>query len=101
MTKLQSVLQSLQHNPNSARHIVTAGTPPMYPNGLATVPLALLFRFYVQNGQFRANCTNAAPTFFGVPFNIASYALLTHLVDKYAQPSGRRVYTYAYDAHLY
>jgi len=77
------VLQEIKHNPDSRRLIVSARNPPeveqMAKAGLP--PCHTLFQFYVVDGKLSCQLyQRSADVFLGVPFNIASYALLTHLV---------------------
>ncbi|MBK6610218.1 MAG: thymidylate synthase [Sphingobacteriales bacterium] len=99
--QIAQVLQSLQHNPNSRRHIVTAWNPADVPK-MALPPCHCLFQFYVQNGQLSCQLyQRSADIFLGVPFNIASYALLTHLVAQVCNLQvGEFIHTLG-DAHLY
>ena len=76
------VINEIKQNPTSRRLIVT-GWNPAEANQVALPPCHTLFQFQVQNGKL--NCQlyqRSADTFLGVPFNIASYALLTHIIAK-------------------
>jgi thymidylate synthase len=78
--QLAEVLHTLRTNPDSRRMVITAWNPADLPE-MALPPCHLLYQFTVTNG--RLNChiiQRSADLFLGVPFNIASYALLTHLV---------------------
>jgi thymidylate synthase len=80
--QIAGVLKSLREDPNGRRHIVTAWNPAEV-DSMALPPCHCLFQFHVANG--RLNCQlyqRSADIFLGVPFNIASYALLTHLVAR-------------------
>ncbi len=95
------VLQEIRTNPNSRRLVVSAWNPADV-NDMALPPCHCLFQFNVMNG--RLNCQlyqRSADVFLGVPFNIASYALLTLMMARAAglQP-GEFVHTLG-DAHLY
>ncbi len=99
--QLAHVLREIRENPNSRRLLVT-GWNPCEAERVALPPCHTLFQFYVQDGELSCQLyQRSADIFLGVPFNIASYALLTLMV---AQVSGLRaaefVHTFG-DAHLY
>jgi thymidylate synthase len=99
--QLAAVLGEIKTNPSSRRLIVT-GWNPAEADKVALPPCHTLFQFYVQNGELSCQLyQRSADIFLGVPFNIASYALLTLMV---AQVSGLKpgdfVHTFG-DAHLY
>lgn len=102
--QLADVIESIKTNPNSRRHIVTAWNPADIPEmakaGLP--PCHTMFQFYVADGRLSCQLyQRSADTFLGVPFNIASYALLVHLVAREcALEVGDFVHTLG-DAHLY
>lgn len=95
------LLNEIQRNPNSRRLIVT-GWNPKEADQVALPPCHTLFQFYVSNGKLSCQLyQRSADVFLGVPFNIASYSLLTHMI---AQVSGLEVGEYVHtlgDAHLY
>lgn len=99
--QIQNVVESIKHNPNSRRHIVSAWNPEEVPD-MALPPCHTLFQFYVQDGKLSCQLyQRSGDVFLGVPFNIASYALLTHLV---AYETGLEVGEFVHtlgDAHLY
>jgi len=99
--QLANVVEAIKRNPDSRRHIVTAWNPADVDD-MALPPCHALFQFYVAEGRLSCQLyQRSADIFLGVPFNIASYALLTHMV---AQVTGLRpgdfVHTFG-DAHLY
>ena len=99
--QISDVIEQIRTNPDSRRLIVSAWNVADLP-AMALPPCHLLFQFYVAEGGFRARCISAVPTcFLGVPFNIASYALLTMMVAQVTglEP-GEFVHTLG-DAHLY
>lgn len=102
--QLAEVIEAIKTKPDSRRHIVTAWNPADIPEmakaGLP--PCHTLFQFYVADGKLSCQLyQRSADTFLGVPFNIASYALLTHLVARECRLDvGDFVHTLG-DAHLY
>ncbi len=99
--QIQRLLDQLRDRPASRRHIVT-GWNPREADEVALPPCHTLFQFYVQDGELSCQLyQRSADVFLGVPFNIASYALLTCMI---AQVSGLKpgdfVHTFG-DAHLY
>jgi len=99
--QIASVVQSLKTNPESRRHIVSAWNPADVDD-MALPPCHCLFQFYVAGGKLSCQLyQRSADVFLGVPFNIASYALLTLMMAQVTglQP-GEFVHTLG-DAHLY
>ena len=102
--QLREVVANIKKNPDSRRHIVTAWNPAEIPEMVKAglPPCHTLFQFYV--AEERLSCQlyqRSADVFLGVPFNIASYALLTHLVARECELEvGDFVHTLG-DAHLY
>jgi thymidylate synthase len=99
--QISSALEEIRRNPDSRRLIVTAWNPADLDR-MALAPCHCLFQFYVAEGRLSCQLyQRSADAFLGVPFNIASYALLTHMM---AQASGLQpgdfVHTFG-DAHLY
>lgn len=99
--QIQNVIESIKTNPQSRRHIVSAWNPEEVPT-MALPPCHTLFQFYVDGNKLSCQLyQRSADVFLGVPFNIASYALLTHLI---AQETGLEVGEFVHtlgDAHLY
>jgi len=95
------VLNSIKNNPDSRRHMVVAYNPT-YVDWMALPPCHSLFQFYVANGKLSCQLyQRSADTFLGVPFNIASYALLTHMIAQQCDLGvGDFVWTGG-DTHLY
>ena len=95
------VLEEIRRNPDSRRLIVSAWNVADLPD-MALMPCHALFQFYVADGRLSCQLyQRSADIFLGVPFNIASYALLTHMV---AQVSGLGVGDFVHtfgDLHLY
>jgi thymidylate synthase len=99
--QLAAVVESIRNKPDSRRHIVTAWNPAEVDN-MALPPCHCLFQFYVANGKLSCQLyQRSADTFLGVPFNIASYALLTHMMAQVCDLEvGDFVHTFG-DVHLY
>ena len=99
--QIAAVVQSLRTNPDSRRHIVSAWNVAEVAN-MALPPCHTMFQFYVAQGRLSCQLyQRSADVFLGVPFNIASYALLTEMVAKVVglRP-GEFIHTLG-DAHLY
>lgn len=99
--QLQTVIKQIKKNPDSRRHIITAWNPAEVDE-MALPPCHAFMQFYVANGKLSCQLyQRSADVFLGVPFNIASYALLTHLIAKECNLEvGEFVHTLG-DAHLY
>jgi thymidylate synthase len=99
--QLRQVIEQIRSNPDSRRLVVSAWNPADIPQ-MALAPCHALFQFYVADGRLSCQLyQRSADVFLGVPFNIASYALLTHMV---AQVTGLEVGDFVHtlgDAHLY
>jgi len=99
--QISRVLEQLRHNPDSRRHMVVAYNPG-FVDAMALPPCHALFQFYVADGKLSCQLyQRSADVFLGVPFNIASYALLTHMV---AQQCGLQVGDFIWtggDVHIY
>src|SRR5436190_13790108 len=99
--QIAAVVRSLRENPESRRHIVSAWNPADVDD-MALPPCHCLFQFYVAQGRLSCQLyQRSADVFLGVPFNIASYALLTMMMAQVTglEP-GEFVHTLG-DAHLY
>ncbi|MEM9301792.1 MAG: thymidylate synthase [Pseudomonadota bacterium] len=99
--QISDVLDSIRNNPESRRHIVCAWNVAEVER-MALPPCHLLFQFYVAEGRLSCQLyQRSADVFLGVPFNIASYALLTRMMAQVCglEP-GDFVHTFG-DAHLY
>jgi thymidylate synthase len=99
--QITKLVENLKTNPNSRRHIVTAWNPADVDD-MALPPCHCLFQFFVADGKLSCQLyQRSADVFLGVPFNIASYALLTLMVAKVVglEP-GDFVHSFG-DAHLY
>jgi thymidylate synthase len=99
--QMAEVLTQIRRNPDSRRLVVTAWNPPDIPK-MALAPCHCLFQFYVADGKLSCQLYQRSGDFFlGVPFNIASYALLTQMVAQVTGlKPGEFVHTLG-DAHLY
>ena len=99
--QISQVVEAIRTNPNSRRHIVSAWNPADVED-MALPPCHCLFQFFVADGRLSCQLyQRSADMFLGVPFNIASYALLTHMI---AQATGLRVGEFVHtlgDAHIY
>ena len=99
--QIQNLIQGIKTNPDSRRHIVSAWNPALVDE-MALPPCHSLFQFYIANEELSCQLyQRSADIFLGVPFNIASYALLTHMVAHVCNlKAGKFVHTFG-DAHLY
>ena len=99
--QITQIVEAIKANPDSRRHIVSAWNVAELDD-MALPPCHALFQFYVADGRLSCQLyQRSADVFLGVPFNIASYALLTHMV---AQVTGLEVGDFVHtlgDAHLY
>ena len=99
--QITQVVYSIRKNPDSRRHIVSAWNVADL-NNMALPPCHVMFQFYVANGKLSCSMyQRSADIFLGVPFNIASYALLTHMVAQVTGlEAGDFIHTLG-DAHIY
>jgi thymidylate synthase len=114
LDQIKEVIHTLKHNPNSRRMLVSAWNPSVLPdtsisfgenvaNGKAALPPChAFFQFYVADGKLSCQLyQRSADIFLGVPFNIASYALLTMMMAQVCgYEAGDFVHTFG-DAHIY
>lgn len=112
--QISLLISSIRSNPNSRRHVVSAWQPSLLPDEsvspqenvkagrMSLAPCHCLFQFYVQDGRLSCQLyQRSADLFIGVPYNIASYALLTHLVaQQCGLQVGEFIHTFG-DLHLY
>jgi thymidylate synthase len=100
--QIAELIKNLKKNPMSRRHVVTAWNPADLED-MALPPCHMIFQFYVNTKQ-KLSCQlyqRSADLFLGVPFNIASYALLTHMIAQVTDLKvGDFVHTIG-DAHIY
>jgi thymidylate synthase len=99
--QIAEVIKSIRENPNSRRHIVTAWNPAEIKHA-ALPPCHCFFQFYVKDGKLSCHMyQRSADWFLGVPFNIASYALLTHIIARQCELGvGELIMSFG-DYHLY
>lgn len=99
--QLSSLIEGIKMNPDSRRHIISAWNPAEVDK-MALPPCHAMFQFYVANGRLSCQLyQRSADVFLGVPFNIASYALLTMMVAQVCGLNpGEFIHTFG-DAHIY
>lgn len=99
--QIAQIIQQIKDAPDSRRHVVTAWNPDDVPN-CALPPCHILFQFYVENGRLSCALTQrSGDMFLGIPFNIASYSFLTHMIAHVCGLGvGEFVHTIN-DAHIY
>ena len=99
--QIVNLVNGIKNNPNSRRHIVSAWNPSFIED-MALPPCHCLFQFYVAEGKLSCQLyQRSCDTFLGVPFNIASYALLVHMIAQVCDLEvGDFVWTGG-DVHLY
>lgn len=99
--QITDVIEQIKKNPYSRRHIVTAWNPADVDR-MKLPPCHMIFQFYVDQGRLSCHLyQRSADAFLGIPFNIASYALLTHIIARLTglEP-GWFIHTCG-DAHIY
>jgi len=99
--QITNVIESIKNNPNSRRHMVSAWNPALVED-MALPPCHTMFQFYVADGKLSCQLyQRSADSFLGVPFNIASYALLTMMMAQVTglEP-GEFIHTFG-DLHIY
>ncbi|HUB86244.1 MAG TPA: thymidylate synthase [Verrucomicrobiae bacterium] len=101
INQIDAVIAQIKKNPDSRRHIVTAWNPGEIEQ-MALAPCHCLFQFYICDGELSCQLyQRSADLFLGVPFNIASYALLTLMIAQVCDlKPGEFVHTFG-DLHLY
>lgn len=101
--QLKQLIEGIRHNPFSRRHIISAWNPAELEN-MALPPCHMMMQFYVSSDRKQLSCQlyqRSADVFLGVPFNIASYALFTHLIAQVCDlEAGEFVHTFG-DVHIY
>lgn len=99
--QLKDVIEQIKTNPTSRRHIISAWNPGEIES-MALPPCHTMFQFYVHDNKLSCQLyQRSADIFLGVPFNIASYSLLTHLIARECGLEvGEFVHTFG-DAHIY
>ncbi len=99
--QISDVMRSLKHEPFSRRHVVSAWNVDKL-EAMALVPCHLAFQFYVRNGELSCQMyQRSADSFLGVPFNIASYALLTMMVAHQLDLTPKEFIWVGGDCHIY
>ena len=99
--QIKILIENIKNNPNSTRHVVSAWNPALVDE-MALPPCHTMFQFFVADSMISCQLyQRSADVFLGVPFNIASYALLTMMIAQVCELElGDFVHTFG-DAHLY
>lgn len=102
LDQLSKLIEQIKKDPYSRRHILTAWNPAEVDTEMALPPCHTFCQFYVNNGELSCQLYQRSADFFlGVPFNIASYALFTHMIAHACNLKvGDFVHTFG-DAHIY
>ncbi len=99
--QISNVILSIKNTPNSRRHIVSAWNPAQIEQ-MSLPPCHALFQFYVNNGKLSCQLyQRSADIFLGVPFNIASYALLVKMIAQVCDLEAHEFIHTLGDAHIY
>jgi thymidylate synthase len=99
--QLAELINGLKNDPNSRRHIITAWNPGEL-EAMALPPCHMMAQFYVNNGKLSCQMyQRSADMFLGVPFNIASYALFTHMIAQVCELEVGELIITLGDAHIY
>jgi thymidylate synthase len=99
--QLQNAFELIKNDPNSRRIIVTAYNP-LVSNQIVLEPCHMFFQFYVHNGELSLQWyQRSVDLFLGLPFNIASYAMLTHLMAKATGTKAKELIFVGGDTHIY
>lgn len=101
VNQIKWLVEEIQKNPNS-RRLIVSGWNPAEQGQVALPPCHTMFQFYVQDGKLSCQLyQRSADVFLGVPFNIASYSILTHLIAKVCNLGvGEFIHTFG-DLHIY
>lgn len=101
--QLAEVIKAIKENPSSRRHIVTAWNPSQL-HAMALPPCHIMFQFYVNQANKTLECSmyqRSADAFLGLPFNIASYAMLTHIIAVICGLTAKKLTIFLGDVHIY
>lgn len=99
--QLQNLIDGIKNDPNGRRHILTAWNPAELDQ-MALPPCHMISQYYVRNGELSCMMTQrSADVFLGVAFNIASYALLTHMIAQVCGLKAKELIISIGDAHIY
>ncbi|MBE8163508.1 MAG: thymidylate synthase [Bdellovibrionaceae bacterium] len=99
--QITNVIEQIKNNPDSRRHLVVAYNPGEVKD-MALPPCHAFFQFYVLGGEISCQLyQRSSDVFLGLPFNIASYALLTHMVAQVCDLQAKELVVSLGDAHLY
>lgn len=100
--QLANLIESLRTDPHSRRHVMTSFNPAQVTEGVLWPCHGLCIQFYVENGLLSCAMTQrSADVFLGLPYNIASYALLTHMVAAAVDLQPGTLHVFLGDVHLY